>query len=60
MQAIASQRDYPFYGVEKESYRWKIIERGAVHQMVKLIQTCNWKSLAGKMDGYDRKTSEDR
>jgi Fe-S-cluster containining protein len=50
----------PFYGVEKESERWKIIERGAVHQMVKLIQTCNWKSLTGKMDDFDRKTSEDR
>jgi Fe-S-cluster containining protein len=50
----------PFYGVEKESERWKIIERGAVHQMVKLIQTCNWKSLAGKMEDFDRKTSEDR
>ena len=50
----------PFYGVEKESERWKIIERGAVHQMVKLIQTCNWKSLAGKMEDFDRKISEDR
>jgi hypothetical protein len=46
--------------VEKESERWKIIERGAVHQMVKLIQTCNWKSLADKMEDFDRKISEDR
>jgi Fe-S-cluster containining protein len=50
----------PFYGVEKEPDRWKIIESGAVHQMVKLIQTCNWKSLTGKMDDFDRKISEDR
>jgi hypothetical protein len=50
----------PFYGVEKESDRWKIIERRAVHQMVKLIQTCNWKSLAGKMEDFDRRISEER
>ncbi len=43
----------PFYGVEKEPERWKIIERGAVHQVVKLLQTCNLKSLAGKMEEFD-------
>ncbi len=43
----------PFYGVENESERWKIIERGSMHSMVKLIQTCNWKSLAEKMEEFD-------
>jgi Fe-S-cluster containining protein len=43
----------PFYGVEREEDRWKIIERGAVHQVVKLLQSCNWKSLAGKMEDFD-------
>jgi Fe-S-cluster containining protein len=43
----------PFYGVESESERLKIIESGAVHNMVKLIQNCNWKSLADKMDEFD-------
>jgi Fe-S-cluster containining protein len=43
----------PFYGVQSEAQRWKIIESGAVHQVVKLMQTCNWKSLAEKMDEFD-------
>ena len=43
----------PFYGIENEKERWKIIESGAVHQVVKLLQTCNWKSLADKMDDFD-------
>jgi Fe-S-cluster containining protein len=43
----------PFYGVEDEKERWKIIESGTVHQVVKLMQTCNWKSLADKMEEYD-------
>ncbi len=44
----------PFYGVEDERERWRLIESGAVHQVVKLMQTCNWKSLAGKMEEFDR------
>lgn len=44
----------PFYGVKNESERWKIIERGAVHQVVKLMQTCNWKSLAEKMEEFEK------
>jgi uncharacterized protein len=46
----------PFYGVENEQERWKIIEKGAVHQVVKLLQTCNWKSLAEKMDEFDKRS----
>lgn len=45
----------PFYGVENESERWKLIESGAVHQVVKIIQTCNWKSMAEKMEEFDRR-----
>jgi Fe-S-cluster containining protein len=44
----------PFYGVEDEKKRWKIIESGAVHQVVKLMQSCNWKSLAEKMEEFER------
>lgn len=47
----------PFYGVKSESGRWKIIESNSVHQFVKLMQTCNWKSLADKMEEFDRKNS---
>ena len=50
----------PFYGVESEAQRWKIIESGAVHQVVKLMQTCNWKSLAEKMEEFERKLPRDR
>jgi len=46
----------PFYGVKSESERWKIIEKGAVHQVVKLMQTCNWNSLAEKMEEFERRT----
>ncbi len=44
----------PFYGVEKESERWKIIESGSVHQVVKLLQTCKWKTLADKMEEFEK------
>ena len=50
----------PFYGVENETGRWKIIESGAIHQVVKLMQTCNWKSLAEKMEEFEKKYSEDK
>jgi hypothetical protein len=43
----------PFYGIQSEAQRWKIIESGGVHQVVKLMQTCNWKSLAEKMEEFD-------
>jgi hypothetical protein len=45
----------PFYGVEDENERWRMIGSGAVHQVVKLMQTCNWKSLAEKMEEFERK-----
>ena len=44
----------PFYGVNDESERWKAIENKSVHMLVKLIQTCDWSSLANKMDDFDR------
>jgi Fe-S-cluster containining protein len=50
----------PFYGVEDEKERWRIIESGAVHQVVKLMQTCNWKSLADKMDEFERQIAENK
>lgn len=43
----------PFYGVEKESERIKIIERGDFHKMVKELQACNWKELAEKMERFE-------
>jgi uncharacterized protein len=50
----------PFYGVARENERWKMIESGAVHHVVKLMQTCKWKSLAEKMEEFDRKMRENK
>jgi len=46
----------PFYGVEKEEDRWQLIETGAVHNIVRRIQNCNWQSLAEKMSEHDLRT----
>ncbi|MCK5286644.1 MAG: YkgJ family cysteine cluster protein [Thermodesulfovibrionia bacterium] len=48
----------PFYGVEKESERVKVVERGAMHKVARRMQTCNWKSLAEKMHTFDRNSEE--
>jgi len=45
----------PFYGIDKESERIKIIETGAFHRMVKELHACNWKELAERMERLDRK-----
>jgi len=50
----------PFYGVEDENKRWKIIESGGIHQVVKLLQTCNWKSLAEKMEEFERQNTGEK
>lgn len=46
---------FPFYGVERESERAKLVEEGAMHRMVRVLQGFNWKSLADKMKDYDAK-----
>jgi Fe-S-cluster containining protein len=43
----------PYYGVEKESERIRIVETGAFHRMVKELHACNWKELAEKMERHD-------
>ncbi len=45
----------PFYGIKKKSDRLKAIKNGEFHKVVRLIQDCNWKTLANKMEDYDRK-----
>ncbi len=45
----------PFYGIDKESERTKIIETGAFHKMAKELHACNWKELAERMERLDRK-----
>ena len=44
----------PFYGVNDELERRKIIQSGSVHRLVKLMQTCNWKTLVDRMDDFDK------
>jgi len=44
----------PFYGVEKESERIRIVETGEFHEMVKELHACNWKELAEKMERRDK------
>ncbi len=47
----------PYYKVEKESERIRIIETGSFHQMAKALHSCNWKELAEKMERFDKKTT---
>ncbi len=44
----------PFYGVTDESDRREIIKSSAINKFVRVIQSCNWKSLADKMDEFDK------
>jgi hypothetical protein len=41
--------------VNDESERQRLIQRGSVHKLVKLIQTCNWQTLADRMDDFERR-----
>lgn len=43
----------PFYGVEKEAERIKVIESGSFHKLVKELHACNWKTLAKTMREFD-------
>ncbi len=49
----------PFYGIEKELERIKIVETGAFHRMAKELHTFNWKSLADKMHDFDIKNRQE-
>ena len=44
----------PYYGIEKESERIRIVETGSFHKMVKELHACSWMELAAKMDRFDR------
>ncbi len=48
----------PFYGISNESERKRVIENGEIHEMVKAMNECNWKSLAEKMDEFDKKADD--
>lgn len=43
----------PFHGVEKESDRVKAVESGDMNKTVKVLQECNWKLLAERMEKFD-------
>lgn len=40
----------PFHGVEKDTEKIKAVESGALNRMVKVLQECNWKILAERME----------
>lgn len=46
----------PFYGVEKESERIRIVETGSMHKMVRELHACRWNELAKKMQRLDNST----
>lgn len=49
---------FPFYGVQKESERVRLVNEGAMHKMVRELHICNWKSLARKMDEFEKSNQE--
>ncbi|MBI5409642.1 MAG: YkgJ family cysteine cluster protein [Nitrospirae bacterium] len=49
----------PFYGIEKESERIKVVESGSFHKLVKDLHACNWKTLAKTMLEFDVKKQEE-
>jgi len=48
----------PFYGVKSEADRKRVVERGSMHSVVKLMQTCKWKSLSERMEEFDKRVSK--
>lgn len=44
----------PFYGVHRKKERRKLVKSGALHQMARVLQECNWGCVADKMDAFDR------
>lgn len=45
----------PFHGVEKGSERVKAVENGALNRMVRVLQECNWRLLAERMEKAEKK-----
>jgi Fe-S-cluster containining protein len=45
----------PFYGVRNKAERRKMIKSGAVHQLARELQSCNWSGVADKMSAFDRR-----
>ncbi|MCI0507076.1 MAG: YkgJ family cysteine cluster protein [Gammaproteobacteria bacterium] len=50
----AFDKTLPFYGVMNKMERKKIIKKGSIHQTVRILQSCNWQSLAQKMQEYEQ------
>jgi Fe-S-cluster containining protein len=44
----------PFHGVEKESEKIKAVESGALNKTVKVLQECNWRLLAERMEKTEK------
>lgn len=45
----------PLYGVHRKIERRKLIKRGALHQLARVPQECNWGGVAESMDAFDQR-----
>ncbi len=45
----------PFYGVTDEDDKIDAIENNLIHSLVRILQLCSWKELAGIMTDFDAK-----
>lgn len=43
----------PFYGVTNESDKAHVIKNNLIHTQVTILQSCNWRELARRMDEFD-------
>ncbi len=48
----------PYYGVEKEAERLRMVETGEFHKMAKELQSCSWRELYNKMERYDNEADD--
>ncbi len=48
----------PFYGVESEAERRKLVETGGVHQLARRLADMNWASLVEKMEAFDHRREQ--
>jgi len=48
----------PFYGVTDPKQQQQVIQSGQLHQLARVLQECNWASVADKMDAYDARHSD--
>lgn len=43
----------PFYGISDEAARIQAVKNNLLHTQIRILQSCNWKALAGRIDEFD-------